>query len=255
MIKTLKIFLVLITLQSCNYNQEKSKLIGNWSDPYGSTGPVELEFYSDSLIVTELGTTYINSWEVEEQKLYLKPYLGFEKFGLKDIKFDYSLSSSGDSLMMSKKSEKSADGIATFTVFKIENAFDYLERQNRISLKLPTSDDLISEPKESIGLNIYVGFRDKKLIVISDNNKLDGLEDLKIYCYDYLSWKSKEGSNSDLHFNLVIDKNVQEREIDSIKTIIRQTGFEKFFRIYTNEEVNYQKTNWRDELEWYGKRE
>ncbi|MEM5566076.1 hypothetical protein WNY78_13220 [Psychroserpens sp. AS72] len=57
---------------------------------------------------------------------------------------------------------------------------------------------------------------------------------------------------SDCQFNLIIDNNVNQVQIDSIKTILKTTGITSMFRIYNNDDIDYSKTDWLSDFEWYG---
>ncbi|WP_159023745.1 hypothetical protein [Formosa sp. L2A11] len=66
---------------------------------------------------------------------------------------------------------------------------------------------------------------------------------------------TEQGIQLNFHFNLIADKNIKTSELDSVRNILKQTDFSDIFRVYTNEKVDYNKTNWKDELVWYGRME
>ena len=61
--------------------------------------------------------------------------------------------------------------------------------------------------------------------------------------------------SSQIKYLLFADKRVPEKEIDSIKNLLKETTIKKIFRVYTNEQVDYEKTDWKDELNWFGEYE
>jgi len=240
------IFLVSI-LQSCSSISEKDKLIGNWSIVNGLN---EFEFYRDSLIVNELGMSYINEWNIDESKLYLEPIKGLDSFAIKTKSFDYKISNNLDTLFIKRQTD------STFgpPILRIKNAYDYHLKRLYLNIDLPSSQNLDKEPISSIGLNIYVGYNSGKLIAKTDDDRHIDLEDIRFFSYKYLAL-SKQGVKSNLHYNLIADKNVENTKLDSIRNILKQTDFKNIFRVYTNPKIDYTKIDWKDELVWYGKME
>ena len=244
----LTILFIVIIFQSCKTNTDKEKLIGNWSIP---NGLVELEFYKDSLIVTESGYyKYINEWSIDKSKLYLETVKGLDSFGLKTKLFDYKLSVNLDTLFLKQPS----DSIFKPPFLRIKSAFDYLTKQQYLTIDLPSKQHLIKEPESSIGLNIYAGYNNGKLIAKSDDESNLDLTDINFFAYEYMA-VTKEGIQDNLHYNLIADKNIPVKELDSIREILKSTDFNDIFRVYTNEVIDYNKTGWREKLVWYGSME
>ncbi len=241
------LFLVII-FQSCSTNTENERLIGNWSIP---NGLVELEFYKDSLIVTEARYyKYINEWNIDESKLYLEPIKELDSFGLKTKLFDYKISKNLDTLFL----KQTSDSIFKPPFLRIKSAFDYLIKRNYLTINLPSKQNLNKEPESSVGLNIYIGYNNGKLIAKSDDDRHLDLTNIKFFAYEYMT-STKKGFQDNLHYNLIADKNVTILELDSIRNILKSTNFNDIFRVYTNEEVDYNKTDWKEELVWYGRME
>ena len=234
-------------LTSCSSNSEKDKLIGNWSVPNGLN---EFEFYKDSLIVNEWGMSYINDWDIDQSKLYLEPIKGLDSFALKTKSFDYRLSTNRDTLFIKRET----DSVFGPAILRIKSAFDYQLKRNYLTIELPTEQDLVKEPDSSVGLNIYVGYNKDKLIAKSDDDRNLDLTDIKYFAYEYMA-STEQGIQPNLHFNLIADKKIKTSELDSVRNILKQTNYSNIFRVYTNEKIDYNKTNWKDKLVWYGRME
>jgi len=234
-------------LYSCSSNPEKDKLLGNWSIPNGLN---EFEFYKDSLILSELGMSYINEWDIDQSKLYLEPIKGLDSFAIKTKTFDYRLSTNLDTLFIKRET----DSFFGPAILRIKSAYDYQLKRIYLTIDLPIKQNLEKEPDSSVGLNIYVGYNKDRLIAKSDDDRHLDLTDIKYFANEYLG-RTEQGIQSNLHFNLIADKNIKTSELDSVRNILKQTNFSDIFRVYTNEKVDYNKTNWKDELVWYGRME
>jgi len=244
--KTIFRTLILVSiLQSCSSNSDKNKLIGDWSVINGWS---EFEFYQDSLIVHEWGMTYINKWNIDESRLYLSTIKGLDSFGIKTKEFEYRLSDNLDTLFIKKQTD-SAFGPP---ILRIKSAYDYYLKQLQLTIDLPIKNDLILHKNKGTGLDIYVGFRNGKLIAKTDSDKTHGLDEIRYETIAFIASQETELDSSNFQFNLLIDKNINKLKIDSIKSILRTTGYKRMFRVYNNDKVDYEKTDWKDELNWFG---
>lgn len=247
MIKTIFRIIILVSiLQSCSTkNKEKEKFIGNWSTVNGNS---EFEFYRDSLILNEMGMSYINSWNVDGSKLHLNIIKGLDSFGIKEPVFDYKLSKNNDTLYI----KRVTDSVFKFPIYRIESRYDYLLKNLQLSIDLPTKNNLISNKENGIGLDVYVGFRNGKLIAKTYSDKTHALEKIKYETISFLAYQETELDSTNFQFNLLIDKNINKIKIDSIKNILKSTGYSRMFRVYNNKQVDYEKTDWKEELNWFG---
>ena len=242
----LRILILILSLQSCTpSNDEKDKLIGNWSVIDGNS---EFEFYKDSLIVNEFGINYINSWNADGSKIFLKPIKGLDSFGIKEPVFDYRLSNNNDTLYI----KRLTDSLFRFPIYRIKNSYDYWAKQLKLTIDLPSKNDLISSERNKVGMDVYVGFRNGKLIAKTDSDKTHNLEEIKREIYMFIASVQTEIDSTNFQFNLFTDKNIDKSKIDSIKSILKSTQFQRIFRIYNNDKVDYKKTDWKDDLNWHG---
>ena len=246
LMKTIFRIIILVSiLHSCSSNPEKDKLIGNWSVVNGMN---EFEFYKDSLVVNEFGMSYINEWSIDESKLYLETIKGLDSFGIKTKEFDYKLSKNLDTLFI----KRLTDSIFGPPILRIENAYDYFLKRLQLTIDLPSKSNLISSNEKGNGLDVYVGFRDGKLIAKTDSDKTYGLDEINYETFVFIASQETELDSTNFQFNLLIDKGINKTKIDSIKNILQSTGYNRMFRVYTNNKVDYQKKDWKDELNWFG---
>lgn len=238
------IFLISI-LQSCSSDINKEKLIGNWS---AISGPSEFEFYKDSLIVNEMGISYINDWHFDQYKLYLKPIKGLDSFGIKNTTFDYRISKNQDTLFIKRQT----DSVFGEPILRIKNGYDYFFKQLQLSIDLPIKNELISCKQNGIGLDVYVGFRNSKLIAKTDNDIVEDLGKIKEEALAFFAYQKNMLDSTNFQFNLLMDKNINHKKIDSIKDILKSTGHERMFIVYNNNKIDYKKTGWKEELHWFG---
>ena len=243
-----RIIILVSILHSCSSNPEKDKLIGNWSVVNGMN---EFEFYKDSLIVNEFGMSYINEWNVDESKLYLETIKGLDSFGIKTKELDYKMSENLDTLFI----KRITDSVFGPPILRIENGYDYYLKRLQLTIDLPSKSNLILSNEKGIGLDVYVGFRNGKLIAKTDSDKTRGLDEIKYETYAFIASQETELDSTNFQFNLLIDKSINKPKTDSIKDILKSTGYSRIFRVYTNDQVDYEKTDWKDELNWYGEYE
>ena len=121
-----------------------------------------------------------------------------------------------------------------------------------MELNLPkTNKKLISSGNKKFAFNIYIGKKNDSLIVRTDNY-LQNIEKLKSQVIPFY-YSKKEQNIDSLKFNIYTDMSVNNKELDSIKTILKKLPIKKIFRIYDSEK--YVKNNWKAEINWLGKYE
>ncbi|WP_298894749.1 hypothetical protein [uncultured Psychroserpens sp.] len=230
--------------QSCNSNEYKDKLIGNWSLIHGSN---EYEFYKDSMVVRSFGQHYTNSWSVENDILHFKVIKQhFSDIDNKEFYLFYKLSDNGDTLYLRNKDE--TDFNVQF--LRIYSAYDYLLKEAKIEVELPIKKDVIKNNNAN-NIDIFVGYRNDILTSTTLDYRTSDLSEIAREVHmERLS--RRYADISDYQFNLIIDQNVKRHQIDSIKTILKKTKITKMFRVYTNTTVDYNKVDWLSDFDWYG---
>ncbi len=241
------IILISITIFSCqNYSNDVQKdvLLGNWSTVL-SGNQNQLTFYKDSIIFNEFGLSYIGKWEIDSTRIYLNPIKDSKKIPLKSMVLDYQLNKTNDTLHI--KNQK--DSLFRYPFLKIQNKFDYLEKINGFNIELEEKPNLIQTGHFGHDINVYVGYKNSKIIVKTD--RFNNLYKINTEANE-LFFLDEGIDTSQVNYNLIIDKRIPKSKVDSIKNILTNTVIKKFFRIYTNKYIDYRKTDWKEEIDWFG---
>ena len=210
---------------------------------------MNLQFFKDSLIYDAWGKTTKFSWKSSNSKIYYTQLKDLDQELKTDFILDYKLNEQKDTLFVKRETDSSY----TNQFLKIKNGFQYLKKNINLDFDLPKKEnELISSGNKEFDFNIYVGYKNGKLVVKTDRYiNLDGIQS-EIYHF-ILSFN--EQKKEQIKYLLFADKKVPEKEIDSIKKLLKETTIKKIFRVYTNKQIDYEKTDWKDELNWYGEYE
>lgn len=240
-----RFLLILLFIQSCTSNSNKTEFIGNWSLIHGAN---EYEFYEDSIVVRAFGNHYVNSWSIDGSKLHMKVIKQhFADIDNETFSLFYKLSDNGDTLSLRRADETEFN--AHF--LKINNAYDYLSKRANINIQLPQKTNLIKNTS-LLGIDIFIGYRNHKLTATTWDLKTADLSDIKKEVFMEMVSTPNFTETSKGQFNLIIDKNVKQNQIDSIKSILSETGITKMFRVYNNNDIDYTKIEWLSDFEWHG---
>ncbi|TYA59587.1 hypothetical protein [Formosa maritima] len=243
--KNILAYILLIFLISCSSTKQKEKLIGNWySNSNDNYGFIEFQFYNDSLIsYDKLGKNFAQ-WEVSKDKIHLTHIKGF--IDKKQLTYSYKLDKSNELLILKILRDTI---IQLPELIKAKNTYDFFQKYVGIEIDLPIKETKLEQIglPSNLNFNVYVGFVDNNLKVktdlASDLNNLDGEVN-----------KFKEHSRDELkpflRFNLIADMNVTESQMDSIKSILKQTSIERIFRTYKSKQADYE-----NNLNWFGQKE
>ena len=207
---------------------------------------VNMNFIKTHLLLMKWGRIIFNTWSVDNSKIYLDTVKG--RYGIKYPYFEYKISTNNDTLFL----KRPTDSVFRFPIFRIKNAYDYYLKRLRLTVDLPYKNNLISNKVNATGLDIFVGFRNGKLIAKNNDDKNFHLGEIKLETAYFFASQEIELDSTNFQFKLLIDKKVNNAKIDSIKDILKSTGYKRMFRVYTNEKVDYEKTGWIDELKWFG---
>ncbi|WP_313115417.1 hypothetical protein [Aequorivita sediminis] len=244
----IRTLLVICIIQSCSKKNIDNDLLGNWSSTK-SANIVDLEFFKDSLIQNSWERTTKFSWTSNGSKIYYTQLTNLNPELETDFILEYKLNAQKDTLFVKTETDSSF----TNQFLKIKNGLQYLKKNINLDFDLPKKENgLISSGNKKFDFNIYVGFKNGKLVAKTDRYiNLDGIQS---EIYD-LIFSIKEQEKEQIKYLLFADKRVPEKEIDSIKNLLKETTIKKIFRVYTNEQVDYEKTDWKDELNWFGEYE
>jgi hypothetical protein len=242
-----EILVILILFVACSKNETKRALIGKWGTTDNYYDLKEFNFYNDSLIAYEEGEKYYYKWKVNDSKIKVNRFNHTYSEVIERFSLEYKLSKSKDSLFIKRENYSSFNN--NFPVLiKIHNGFKHLQKLYNIKIDLPTTEfELvkIEEPK----FDIFIGYRNNRLISVSEYS--ESLDDLKYHVYAKLETLEKEELGK-LTFNLVMDKKVPQKSIDSIKKILSLTPVKSIYRTYQSNRKKYSELKWREDLEWFG---
>ncbi len=245
------IIIFLIFLASCSRNEHEKILIGNWNN-HPNDGMTDFKFYNDSVVSTENYFSRTGKWKANDSVIFLK----FPKIHpslRENIQLNYKLST--DSLLI----KNDFDSIYTIpTLFKVVNYWKHFLRELKMDIDLPKADfKLIKNNSMVFGIDLYVGFKNKKVIVNNFRREIQLDRDIEGLVFSERALR-KENEEKYLYFNLIIDKRVNEKKIDSLKQILNRFPEMKIFRVYEKDNSEYGKYDLYGQgkmSNWYGRYE
>ncbi len=252
--KTFLLSILIFSIFSCQNKSLKKDFIGNWStssdDPNYDLN-IDIQYFKDSSVMDNslFLETYSTKWEVKGPKIEGTILRNNGLFQQLNFVSDYKFSFNKDTLYIKHEN----DSMPYIKFLKINNGYEYFQNKIGLNIKLPKTDkELKYIGNSQFGLNVYVGYVDGKLIAKSESYRASNLDNILSQTFSFLASKEIELDYDNFQFNLFIDKNVNEFKIDSIKDLLKSGPFKRIFRIYTNEKVDYEKTDWKDEVNWFG---
>ncbi|MFD2907875.1 hypothetical protein ACFSX9_03910 [Flavobacterium ardleyense] len=244
--KIINTILIILVLQGCSKKNIDTELLGNWSSTK-SSNIVDLQFFEDSLVTDTWDRKTKFSWKSNASKIYYTQLTNLDSKLETDFIFDYKLNSQKDTLYLKKETDSSF----TNQFLKINNAYQYFEKNINLNINLLNKEsELISSGNKKFDFNIYLGYKNGQIIAKTDNS----INLNRIEIYDLIS-STNDSEINKIKYLLFTDKKIPEKQVDSIKKILRETSIKKIFRVYTNENVDYKKNHWKTELNWFGKYE
>lgn len=244
----IRTLLVICILQGCSKKNIDNDLLGTWSSTK-SLNIIDLQFFKDSLIQNAWERTTKFSWTSDGSKIQYTQLTNIDPVLETEFSFEYILNAKKDTLFIKKE----ADSSFSRQFLKINNAYQYLEKNINLDIELPKKENgLIASGNKEFDFNVYIGFKNGKLVAKTD--RYINLNGIKNEVYE-LIFSIKEQEKEQIKFMLFADQRVSEKEVDSIKNLLNETTVNKIFRIYTNDLVDYEKSNWKDKLYWFGKYE
>ncbi len=244
----------LFSLFSCQKESLKKDFIGNWStssDDPNYDLDIDIQYFKDSAVMDNslFLETYSTKWVVKGSKIEGTILRNNGMFEQLNFVSHYKFSSNKDTLYIKHEN----DSMPYIKFLKIKNGYKYFENKIGLNIKLPKTDKVLKYiGNNQLGLDVYVGYDHDKLIAKSEVYGASNLKNILSHSFSHLNSTETEYDYDKFQFNLFTDKNVSEYKVDSIKDILRSGPFKRIFRIYTNEKVDYKKSNWKDELNWFG---
>ena len=249
-----KIFTILILvfiISSCSRNEYEQKLIGNWNN-YPNGGRSDIKFYNDSVITYEYYLKRKGTWKANKSEIqfhFPKRIDGYREYYTLDYKV------LNDTLLIKNKNDKE---FLIPGLFRVSDYWNHFLRELKMDIDLPKADfKLIKNDSMVFGIDLYVGFKDKKVIINNFRKELHLDSEIEGLVFSERAMR-KENEEKYLYFNLIIDKKVNEKKVDSLKQILKRFPEMKIFRVYKNDTANYGKYDLKNTGEywnWYGKYE
>ena len=239
--KNLIVALILVlVLQNCSSNSIKDEFLGNWSSTNYSN-IVDFQFFKDSLVIHQWGNSTLNLWDRDDSKIYITQLKGDGPEIDTSYVLQFKLNVQKDTLFI----KEAQDSDFNAELLKINNAYQYFQKNINLDINLPNKEDeIISSGNKRADYNIFVGYKNEKLIARTENYySLNGVISDVILHLSSLNDEDLEQAK----FMLFIDDAVPKRQIDSIKNLLKPSYIKKIFKVYTNNKVDYTKTAWRDE--------
>lgn len=238
------LILISFLLISCSKTRTNEKLIGNWHTNLTSSNLVTFKFYPDSLIHFDNQRGYYSAkWKIKNDKILLTHINGSMNH-LSSTEFDFKLFKDGNELLLS-------NGKTDFpALIRSENAYDYFSQKIDMTISLPeTDEDLYSAGFPYRNFNIYVGFRNNKLIAKTD--KSSNLSNLQKELRNFI--KNNSDNKGQIHplsqFSVFADQKTSKVKLDSIIEILENSASIPIFQVLKNENGDYQ-----NDLNWKGYR-
>ncbi len=250
--KTFLLILFMSIFYSC---QNDSNLIGNWYTTNGNY-IAEFEFHQDgSAKYYGNYQEQVGIWEIRNSRIYIE--LIESEIDMISRKFAVDYEILGDSLFIKRPSEKIFPKPGWI---KFDNRFNQWTNYLGVKVDLKKSKKALKSSIDgSLSKEIYIGFKNNKIVLRTQNRYPSIKKDVGAIANEFMTQRPPESKNEDLKFILIIDKNISEFKVDSVKNILRETPIKKIFRVYKNDTIDYKNLNWHTEfleahnkIEWYG---
>jgi len=252
--KKLTVIIVSLILLSCSKNEFEKQLIGTWNN-FPTEGVNDIKLYKDSVISYEYYIKRKGTWKANKSQI--KFHFPQQSLDSRlNLNFDYKLSSNKDSLFL----KATTDSIYTIPVLlKVNDVWKHYLKEVGLKIELPEADfELVKNNSTWYGVDLYLAYKNGDLKINNENGYgLNIYNDLRSFIFSERSIRKEEEIDK-MNFNLIVDKAVSEREVDSIKTLLKEFPEMKIFRVFKKEDSNYGKydlTINADKWHWYGRLE
>src|SRR5690606_35839246 len=139
-------------------------LLGNWSST-NSANIVELRFFKDSLLTNSWERETKYSWRSDDSKIYYSQLTNLDPELPTNFVFEYKMNSQKDTLFIKTET----DSIHTIEFLKINNAYQYFEKNINLNIDLARKENgIISSGNKDFDYNIYVGYKNGELNAKTD---------------------------------------------------------------------------------------
>lgn len=249
--KVFLLFLFFASIFGCT-KDNRNQFIGTWNN-FPNHLDNEIQFYKDSVVIWDPYQKTSATWTVNKSKIKFKNLKYELDPEAREWNLNYKFNQAKDSLFLSHENDSTE-----ILMMKINDKWKHYLKYYNLQLEIPEAGPLMSliQKKSTSYPNIFIGWKDGKITV-----KGDTADKKKSYIYDIMDHQYPLTVNKDHHpISLIVDKNIPEKSLDSIKKIIRTLNFKNihFFQVFTHKyiETNYgyidpdciRKESWY----WYG---
>lgn len=242
--KILLILIICSSLFNCQKNDSELKeaFLGTWNNfPLDRSN--EVQFYKDSVVLWNLCRRSSATWNLDDKKIYFK-YIKTPPDTSEDHwSLNYTLNSSQDSLVLVHDNDS-----LEIVLLKIKNDWKHYLKAYHLRIDIPEAGPLASlQEIEAYNFPVlYIGWENSN-IKVKGGAKTKTLTTSQDYIVSLFQDYSETNFDTIHPITLVVDKSISEKNLDSIKKIIKDLNLENthFFRVYThkNIETNYGRIN------------
>jgi len=235
--------LIICLLHSCNSDNYKTELLGNWyfyDKPESAKHLNEFRIYSDSIVINSIMGKTTAMWKATNSQIILYNLKGYPR----DSKLTYEYKLKSNDLLDLKIYR---DTIIEFKdIVKARNAMEFLQKSISLKIDLPNENrELLEIGNSRNNFIIYAGYHANKLEFKTDySSTLGNLEE------DISKFKNdlKGIPFEAARFVIVADKNIPKTKMDSLINKLDQSSIKRIFRVFTNKNYEYESN-----LYWMGR--
>ncbi|MDT7832338.1 hypothetical protein RQM59_08100 [Flavobacteriaceae bacterium S356] len=253
--KTMVLALLSIAFYNCSNEHLKNDFIGIWDDrPTGFQN--QLQLYQDSVVSWSYCRKSIGTWEVNSTKLFLHfpndpNYPNHD--GTSTLK--YRFNKTKDSLFVIVE-----DDSLEHVMMKVTDNWSHYLKEYNLKIVIPNANILTSLHQiDSYKYpTLYIGWKNNCLTVKGGEDSSKPLKTIDDYAESLLKGYMGRKVEENIHpITLVIDKEVSNAQIDSIKSIVNSLKFKDtyYFTVYNlkNMELKYGYINpdCNQNFDWY----
>jgi hypothetical protein len=211
--------------------------MGRWNDFHMPPINNNILFRKDSITVTSDCRKLVGTWKADNSNIYICYNIKYKNTDFTEYDtIAYRLSKFKDSLYTINKIPE-----YEHLLLKVKDDWEHYSKRIGFKIDLPkTNEKMIERDSVDFYPNIFIGMDYQKIKVrhgISDykKNKLTPSDYARHIIFKYNIYKNHD------KITLIVDKNVLEYKVDSIKQIIRDLKIPdiKFFRVYQYKIAKY----------------
>jgi hypothetical protein len=221
----------------------KEDFMGTWNN-FPLTLHNQIQFYQDSVVFWDLCRKSVATWEVDKDSIYFQSIKEPAPFERERWSLKYQFSPTKDSIHFVLSEDDPYD----YVLLKVQDNWKHYLKGLDMDLELPVAGSLSSHtPQPNNALtDIYIGWKDQKPSVRVEYTFKE-IKNQGDFFSALLRSLNQSKYDTIYPFYLIVDKNIPEPVVDSIKGEVRSL-FSKnvhFFKVWEQEaiETQYGKIN------------